>query len=208
MAKGPMYKVPKRRRREGKTNYYRRYIYVLSRATRLVVRKSNRYITLQIIRPTPIGDITLASVHTSELIKRFGWKGGSKNISAAYLAGLLLGIKARLMGVEKAVLDIRLHTPSKGAKVFAAVRGAIDAGLKVPVDEDMIPSWDRIRGADIARYAEELFSKDPERFKRQFSEILSRRLDPRRAVEHFEEVFSKIVELGRKLGVEVKAGER
>jgi large subunit ribosomal protein L18 len=208
MAKGPMYKVPKRRRREGKTNYYRRYIYVLSRATRLVVRKSNRYITLQIIRPTPIGDITLASVHTSELIKRFGWKGDSKNISAAYLAGLLLGIKARLMGVEKAVLDIGLHTPSKGAKVFAAVKGAIDAGLKVPVDEDMIPSWDRIRGADIARYAEELFSKDPERFKRQFSEILSRGLDPRRAVEHFEEVFSKIVELGRKLGVEVKAGER
>jgi large subunit ribosomal protein L18 len=208
MAKGPMYKVPKRRRREGKTNYYRRYIYVLSRATRLVVRKSNRYITLQIIRPTPIGDITLASINTSELIKRFGWKGGSKNISAAYLAGLLLGIKARLMGVEKAVLDIGLHTPSKGAKVFAAVKGAIDAGLKVPVDEDMIPSWDRIRGADIARYAEELFSKDPERFKRQFSEILSRRLDPRRAVEHFEEVFSKIVELGRKLGVEVKAGER
>jgi large subunit ribosomal protein L18 len=208
MAKGPMYKVPKRRRREGKTNYYRRYIYVLSRATRLVVRKSNRYITLQIIRPTPIGDITLASVHTSELIKRLGWKGGSKNISAAYLAGLLLGIKARLMGVEKAVLDIGLHTPSKGAKVFAAVKGAIDAGLKVPVDEDMIPSWDRIRGADIARYAEELFSKDPERFKRQFLEILSRGLDPRRAVEHFEEVFSKIVELGRKLGVEVKAGER
>jgi len=189
MAKGPMYKVPKKRRREGKTNYYKRYVYVFSRATRLVVRKSNRYITLQIIRPTPIGDITLASVHTSELIKRFGWKGGSKSISAAYLAGLLLGIKARLMGIEEAVLDIGLHIPSKGAKVFAAAKGAIDAGLKVPVDEDMIPSWDRIRGTDIARYAEELSSIDPERFKRQFSEILSRGLDPRKAVEHFEVGF-------------------
>jgi large subunit ribosomal protein L18 len=208
MARVPTYRVLKRRRREGKTNYYKRYLYILSRATRLVVRKSNRYITLQIIRPTPIGDITLASASTSELMKRFGWKGGSKNISAAYLAGLLLGIKARLMGIEEAVLDIGLYTPSRGAKVFAAAKGAIDAGLKIPVAEDMMPSWDRIRGADIARYAGELYEKDPEKFKRQFSEILSRSLDPRKAVEHFEEVFSKIVELGKKVGVEVRQDER
>jgi len=208
VARGPTYKVPKKRRREGKTNYYKRYVYVLSRATRLVVRKSNRYITAQIIRPTPIGDITLAAVHTSELVKKFGWKGGSKNISAAYLAGLLLGIKARLMGVEEAALDIGLNTPSRGAKVFAVAKGAIDAGLKIPVDEEMLPSWERIKGSDIARYAAELASRDPEKFKRQFSEILARGLDPAKCVEHFEEVLSRIVELGRRLGVEVRVGER
>jgi len=208
MARGPTYRVPRKRRREGKTNYYKRYSYVLSRAVRLVVRKSNRYITAQIIRPTPIGDITLASVHTSELVKRFGWKGGTKNISAAYLAGLLLGIKARLMGVERAVLDIGLHMPTRGAKVFAVAKGAIDAGLEIPVDDEVVPGWDRIRGFDIAGYAAELASKDPEVFKRQFSEILARGLEPSRYVEHFGEVLSKIVELGRKLGVEVRAGER
>ncbi|MEM4827748.1 MAG: 50S ribosomal protein L18, partial [Desulfurococcaceae archaeon] len=26
MARGPKYKVPRRRRREGKTNYYKRYV--------------------------------------------------------------------------------------------------------------------------------------------------------------------------------------
>jgi len=208
VAKGPTYRVPRKRRREGKTNYHRRYVYVRSRATRFVVRKSNRYLTLQIIKPTPLGDITLASVHTSELLKKLGWRGGLKSTPAAYLAGVLLGIKARLMGVEEAVLDIGMHTPSRGSKIFAAVKGALDAGLKIPVNEDMIPGWDRIRGGDIARYAEELYSKDPERFKRQFSEILSRGLDPRGMVAHFDEVLSKIIELGRKLGVEVRVGER
>ena len=208
MARGPTYRVPKRRKREGKTNYYKRYVYIISRATRLVVRKSNRYITAQIIRPTPIGDITLAATHTSELIKKLGWLGSGKSTPAAYLAGLLLGIKARLMGVEEAVLDIGLHSSVRGSRIYAVVKGAIDAGLKIPVDEDMIPSWERIRGEDIARYAEQLSSQDPEAFKRQFSEILSRGLDPRKLPEHFDQVFSRIVELGKKLGVEVRVGER
>ncbi len=207
MARGPTYKVPRRRRREGKTNYYKRYVYIASRATRLVVRKSNRYITAQIIRPTPIGDITLAAAHTSELAKKLGWLGSTKNTPAAYLAGLLLGIKARLMGIEEAVLDIGLHPSTKGSKIYALARGAMDAGLKIPVDSDMIPSWGRIRGEDIARYAEELSTKDPEGFKRQFSEILSKGLDPRKLPEHFDHVFSRIIELGRKLGVEVRRGE-
>ncbi len=208
MARGPTYRVPRRRRREGKTNYYKRYVYITSRAVRLVVRKSNRYITAQIIGPTPIGDITLAAVHTSELVKKLGWLGGAKNTPAAYLAGLLLGIKARLMGVEEAALDIGLHASVKGSRLYALARGAIDAGLKISVDDEMLPSWERIRGGDIARYAEELSSKDPERFKRQFSEILGRGLDPRKLPEHFDQVFSRIIELGRKLGVEVRVNER
>lgn len=42
MAHGPNYKVKFGRRREGKTNYYKRYIYVLSNATRLVARLTNK----------------------------------------------------------------------------------------------------------------------------------------------------------------------
>lgn len=208
MAKGPTYRVARKRRRRGKTNYYKRYVYVLSRAARLVVRKSNRYLTLQIVRPTPLGDVTLASVHTSELAKRFGWMGGLKNTPAAYLAGLLLGVKARLSGVEEAVLDVGLHSPSKGSKVFAAAKGAIDVGLKIPVDEEKIPGWERINGSTIAEYAGKLYDENPEKFKRQFSEILSRGLDPRDLVKHFNEVLSKISTLARNLGAEVKLGER
>lgn len=207
MARGPTYRVARKRRRQGKTDYYRRYVYILSRATRFVVRKSNRHLTLQIVRPTPLGDVTLASVNTSELAKRFGWRGGLKNTPAAYLAGLLLGVKARLSGVEEAVLDIGLHRPSKGSKIFAAAKGALDAGLKIPVDEEKIPGWERIRGSTIADYAEKLYSEDPETFKRQFSEILSKGLDPRDLVKHFEEVLSRISSLARSLGVEVKPGE-
>ncbi|MEM4452579.1 MAG: 50S ribosomal protein L18, partial [Thermosphaera sp.] len=39
MARGARYKVPRRRRREGKTNYYKRYVMILSKRPRFVVRK-------------------------------------------------------------------------------------------------------------------------------------------------------------------------
>jgi large subunit ribosomal protein L18 len=44
------------------------------------------------------------------------------------------------------VLDIGLRVPSKGAVVFAALRGIIDAGVEVPHGDDVLPSDDRLSG--------------------------------------------------------------
>ena len=205
MAKGAAYKVPRRRRREGKTNYYRRYRYILSRAIRFVVRKTNKYILVQVIKATPIGDIVIASAHSRELIKLFGWKAGTKNTPAAYLTGFLAGVRARYMGVEKAVLDIGLHTPTKGAKVFAAAKGAIDAGLQIPVNEEMIPTIDRIKGETIAEYARTLKSSNPEKYQKQFNSIISKGFDPEKIPELFDHVYKNIIQLASKIGVEVKS---
>ena len=49
MATGPRYKVPFRRRREGRTNYHLRLKLLLSRQDRVVVRKSARNIQIQLI---------------------------------------------------------------------------------------------------------------------------------------------------------------
>ncbi|NPA97348.1 MAG: 50S ribosomal protein L18 [Crenarchaeota archaeon] len=195
MAWGPKYKVPRRRRREGKTNYYKRYKLVRSRKIRVVVRKTNKYIWVQFIYPTPVGDFTIAAAHSKELVKYFGWKGGTKSTPAAYLTGLLAGLRAKKLGIDYAVPDIGLHRPTKGAKVFAALKGVVDAGVEVPLDESIVPSEDRIRGETIARYAETLASENPERFQRQFSQMLAKGFDPRELPRHFEEVKNLIMQV-------------
>ncbi len=195
MAHGPKYKVPRRRRREGKTNYYKRYEMVKSRKIRVVVRKTNKYIWVQFVYPTPIGDFTLVAAHSRELVKYFGWRGGTKNTPAAYLTGLLAGLRAKKLGIEYAIPDIGLHRPTKGAKVFAALKGVVDAGVEVPLGEEVIPSEDRIRGETIARYAEMLANENPEKFQRQFSQLLAKGFDPRNLPKHFEEVKNLIMQV-------------
>jgi len=192
VARGPRYKVPERRRREGKTNYYKRYKMVLSRKLRLVVRRTNKYIDVKIAKAEPRGDVTIAAAHSIELAKKFGWKGGTKSTPAAYLTGYLAALRALKAGVAEAIADIGLHRAVKGARVFAAVKGAVDAGLKVPVSEEVLPDLERIRGEHIAKWAAELESTDPELFKARFSLILARGLDPKDYPKHFEEVLAKI----------------
>ncbi len=193
MAHGPNYRVKYRRRREGKTNYYRRYVYVLSRATRFVARLTNKYAIAQVIQFDPKGDKTLVAAHSMELVKKYGWKGDPNNTSAAYLVGYLAGLRARKMGITKAVLDIGLFTPTKGAKVFYIAKGAIDAGLEIPMGEIEIDE-SRIKGEHVAKYAEKLQAENPELFNRLFSKYIERGLDPKDLPRHFEEVLEKIKE--------------
>ncbi|HEX59969.1 MAG TPA: 50S ribosomal protein L18, partial [Methanomicrobia archaeon] len=120
MARGPTYRVPFRRRREGKTNYRKRLKLLLSGKPRVVVRKSNRYIRVHLVVPDAKGDRTLVSAISSEL-KKYGYDGYTGNTPAAYHTGLLFGVRALNAGYAEGVLDIGLHTPSRGAKVFAAL---------------------------------------------------------------------------------------
>ncbi len=192
MASGGMYKVKFRRRREGKTNYKKRAVMVISGKNRLVVRRTNRYIIAQIIRAKPEGDVTLASA-TSKDLRRFGWKGGLKNLPAAYLTGFLLGKRALSRGLGDAVLDIGLHVPMAGARVFAAAKGAIDAGMEVPQSEDSFPSEERVSGKHIADHASSM-AGDEEKLKSKFSDYFKNGLNPSDVVANFEETKKKIEE--------------
>ncbi|MCI4435469.1 MAG: 50S ribosomal protein L18 [Ignisphaera sp.] len=196
MARGPSYKVPRKRRLLGKTNYYMRYK-LLKRHKHivLVIRKTNKYVIAQFIYPTAIGDFTLVAAHSRELIKLFGWKGGTKNTPAAYLVGLLAGLRARKMGIKHAIPYIGLHRPIKGSKIFAVIKGVLDAGVEVPVDKEMLPDDDRIKGVTIAEYAKMLSEQNPDKFRRQFSAILAQGFDPRNMVEHFEQVKNLILQV-------------
>jgi len=188
MARSSRYKVKFRRRREGKTDYYARREMIKSNKLRLVVRKSNRYITAQLVRATPIGDETIVSGSTREL-RELGWRGGTKNTPAAYLLGLLLGLRALRLGIKEAILDVGLHRPTRGSRIFAVLKGVLDAGLRVPHGEGVLPSEDRLVGKHIAEYSSGL---SEEELKRRFSGYLTRGLNPGDLPKHFEEIKARI----------------
>lgn len=166
----PTYRMPFKRRRLGKTNYKKRLKLLLSKKPRLVVRRSLKYIRAQIIEFDPKGDRTLVSASSQEL-KKFGWNFAFDNLPASYLTGLIIGKKALAKKIKEAVLDIGLYSATKGARVFALVKGAIDAGLKVPCSEEVFPSEERISGKHIANYQEK-FKNLPEEFEKIKEKIL------------------------------------
>ncbi|MCL2142705.1 MAG: 50S ribosomal protein L18 [Methanomassiliicoccaceae archaeon] len=149
MATGPRYKVPFRRRRENRTDYYIRKKLLTSGELRAVVRRSSKNVTIQFASFGMDGDAIAVSA-TSKELKTLGWKHACSNIPAAYLTGHLAGKKAKDAGIEYAVLDIGMQTPSKGAVLFAAVAGMVDAGLEIPHGEGVLPADERISGSHIS----------------------------------------------------------
>jgi large subunit ribosomal protein L18 len=192
MAEGPSYRVPFRRRRERKTDYRSRRALVLSKLPRLVARCTLKHVIVQIVKAEATGDQVVVSAYSRELTKTYGWKGGCGNVPAAYLTGLLCGFRAVAHGVKKAVLDLGLQSPSRGARVFAALKGVLDAGVMVPHSESMLPDESRISGQHIVDYASQL-SSNPEVYQKKFSEHLSRELRPEQLSEHFSSTKKKII---------------
>lgn len=191
MAKNSNYRVQLRRRREGKTDYQARKALVTSRKPRLVTRASLKNVEVQIIAAKPHGDVVLASANSRELIKRFNWKAPTGNIPAAYLTGLLCGLKAKGAGIKEAILDIGLVSPTKGSKIFAVLSGILDAGVAVPHSEEKIVK-ERMRGEHIAKYAKNL-GPDSEEYLAKFSQYTAKGVAPEKIVEHISKVKADIV---------------
>jgi large subunit ribosomal protein L18 len=190
MAKDSRYCVQLRRRKEGKTDYKARKALVLSGKPRLVVRGTLKNVIAQIIMAKPHGDEVLVSAHSREL-KKYEWKAPTGSLPAAYLTGLLCGLKAKNHGVKEAVLDIGLHSPSKGARVFAMLKGVLDAGVHVPHSEEKLPDEKRMEGDHIAKYAASLAS-NPEEYQSKFSKYLEQKLPPQDLPKHFAKVKREI----------------
>lgn len=147
----PLLRRPPRRALNGHTNYRKRLRLVKSGKPRLVVRKSNKYVAVQLVESRRGGDYTALTV-TTKTLKKYGWQGGGKNIPASYLAGLLAGKIALSKGYREAIADFGMQTPHPRSRVFAAIKGAIDAGLNIKVSEEMLPPEERLEGAHITDY--------------------------------------------------------
>jgi len=151
MATGAGYRVKFRRARMGKTDYRARKQLLISRKPRFVVRKSLKNTSLQLVLPEKEGDVTLVSANTGDL-KKYGYTGGTGNLPSAYLAGLLLGYRAKKKGQAEAILDVGLYQVTKGGRIYAALKGAVDSGLEIPHNPEIFPSEERITGKHIDKY--------------------------------------------------------
>ncbi|MBN1386763.1 50S ribosomal protein L18 [Candidatus Woesearchaeota archaeon] len=171
------YNIPFRRKLEGKTDYRKRLKLLSSGSRRLVIRKSLKNMTAQVIEFAPEGDKVLLSASSRELIK-MGWTAPRSNVPAAYLVGLLLASKAKAGKVSgRIIVDIGLATSVRGSRLYALVRGAIDGGLGIECSKDILPDDDRVSGKHISEYSD----------KRQF------KYDAAKLPELFDKVKKQIM---------------
>jgi large subunit ribosomal protein L5e len=178
---------------------------------RMIVRSSNKDICCQIAYARLEGDRILAAAYSHEL-PRYGVKVGLTNYAAAYCTGLLLARRVlkslNLDGVYegntdvngehymvednddgpgafRACLDVGLARTSTGAKVFGAMKGAVDGGLDIPHNTKRFPGYDKeadefnadthrshIFGIHVSDYMKSLMDEDEDAFKRQFSRFI------------------------------------
>lgn len=190
MARSRNYTVLYRRKRKGRTDYNKRLRYLDSWKTRFVVRRSSICLTLQFIKYDSKGDHVLVGIN-SIVLKELGWRYSYNNIPAGYLSGFLIGKRALEKGIKEAVLDIGLYNSVKGGVLYAALKGAIDAGVIIPCSKDVLPGEDVVSGKRISGYAEKLLKNDLA-YKKQFSGYLKRNLIPSDIIKNFEVVKGKI----------------
>ncbi|MFX0072600.1 MAG: 50S ribosomal protein L18 [Candidatus Hermodarchaeota archaeon] len=174
MAHGPRYRIPKRRRGQGKTNYNRRLRLLKSRKQRLVIRASKNHIIVQFIESKKGGDKVLISASSIELKKKFGYTANTGNIPAAYLVGYLAGIRAKKKKIEDAILDLGIFYHRN--RVLAAFKGVLNTGIEIPYREEFFPESleKRIEGTHIQNYAQYLKKNEPEKYEHIFSGYLNK----------------------------------
>jgi large subunit ribosomal protein L18 len=171
--------IPFKRKRIGKTDYKKRITLLLSDRPRLVIRKKIKNSVAQFVEYNEKGDKVLATASTRELVK-LGWKYDRGNLPSAYLVGALAAKKAAAKGVKTAVLDVGLQKITPGGKIYAALKGAVDAGIEIPHDPSIFPSEDRITGKHIIECSKKLA-------KKQF------KVDPAGIIKDFGEIKNKIM---------------
>lgn len=88
-------------------------------------------------------------------------------------------------GAFRCYLDVGLTRTTTGARVFGAMKGAVDGGLNIPHSVKRFPGWsnedktfkaevhrDHIFGQHVANYMRDLEEKDENLYKRQFSKYI------------------------------------
>lgn len=136
-------KTVKRRRSEQKTDYKARFNLLKSGRNRVIIRKTNQYVIVQVVSSTIAQDKVICGVSSKDLITE-GWpekkKGSLKSRGAAYLTGMLLAREAASAGVTEAIIDLGMHRNIKKGRIYAVVKGMIDNGMKVPFNPEALPS--------------------------------------------------------------------
>jgi len=198
---------------------------------RFVVRVTNTDIITQVTFAKIDGDHVLAAAYAHEL-PRYGVKAGLTNYASTYCVGLLAArrllqklkldtkyvgnqeINGEIYNVEDiddaprpftCNLDVGLHRTTTGAKIFAALKGAVDGGLKIPHSERRFPGYDaeakkfepevlkkRIFGQHVADYQKTLKEGDAEEYNARFSQFVKHGVQPDQIPEIYKKAHAAI----------------
>ncbi len=161
-------KVSKRRRIEGKTDYGKRLNLLKGEKPRVVFRKTNKYVICQYILSKEAKDFVDLGITSKQLLK-YGWpekfSGSLKSITASYLTGYLMGTKIKKENKEIPIIDFGMLKTLHKTKLFAFLKGMIDAGIKISCKKEAFPEEDRIKGKNL----KEDFSKNFDLIKSKIS---------------------------------------
>jgi len=200
---------------------------------RLIVRFTNKDITCQIAYARIDGDVIVCAAYAHELPK-YGVKVGLTNYAAAYCTGLLLArrllkkfnLDAIYAGCEEVTgeqyqvesadgqpgafrcyLDVGLARTTTGARIFGAMKGAVDGGLDIPHGVKRFPGYDgetkefhadvhrkHIFGQHVADYMRLLQSDDEDAYKKQFSQYIKLGITPDTVEEMYKKAHAAIRE--------------
>ncbi|MDD5253609.1 MAG: 50S ribosomal protein L18 [Candidatus Nanoarchaeia archaeon] len=150
-----------KRRKQDRTNYLKRLKLLKSGKTRIVVRKSSKNLIIQFVNYHEDGDKIILTVSTRQLMK-LGYKQSRSNIPAAYLLGMLAGKKAKEKNIKEGILDIGLYEPIQKSRLYATVKGLVDAGFDIPHNPEAFPSTERLIGKH---------TKNPSETEKEVNEI-------------------------------------
>jgi len=219
-----------------------------TRKYRLVVRFTNRQVIAQLVYASIIGDHVVTQA-TSRDLAEYGITVGLKNYAAAYATGLLVarralkkfGLDETIKGKEeldgedfhveeedneqrplKAILDVGLQRTCVGARLWGALKGAVDGGLHIPHTNKNFPGFkpaeekgqeseydaeahkDRIFGKHVQEYMEMLQEEDPTKYEAHFSKFISEGKEADGLEDMYTEAFDKIREDPEKKASEKK----
>jgi large subunit ribosomal protein L18 len=147
-------KVDKRRRRESKTDYAKRFKLLKSESPRIVFRRTNKYIIAQYITSREAQDKIEIGI-TSKNLKEYGWpeefNGSLKSLTASYLTGFLLGKEIAKKKLKTPIVDLGMIRALSKNKAFAFLKGICDAGIKMQCPEENFPEDERITGKNMKK---------------------------------------------------------
>ena len=163
-----MTKTQKKRKNERKTDYKARLTLLKSEIPRIVVRKTNKYLIAQYVKSYEGQDSIIVGVTSKDLLD-YGWDkkylGSLKSIPVAYLTGKLLGNKIHEKKHKEAILDIGLIRNVSGSRIYAVLKGLVDANIKIPFNEKAFPSEERISGKHLKEDVRKMIDKVKEKLK-------------------------------------------
>lgn len=107
----------------------------------------------------------------------------------------------------RCVLDIGLNRSTTGAKIFGAMKGALDGGLNIPHDPKRFVGNDKeskeykpevhrehIFGVHVAKYMKKLSEEDEAAYKKQFSQFIKLGITHDKIEEMYKNAHKKIRE--------------